>query len=237
MEVLRKTDVTVYDIVLEAAVPAETYSLNGRAFPMNIRKHIAEYFESKREIVVHGGRPAENETRYTDQLYALSVDDFVWRKLRFHGQIPLDQASHMSSLDAANDRMFVWGTLPYDRKLGKLHEFDYSGRVPCWTEIQTQGSIPHGLYGGVMDLVNGDTLVLFGGLFSGNYKGLLFKYDMHSSEWTSYQPRIVDDDQSEETQDIARARHCSIVYGDKIHYYGGQPNPRVRLDTILQLDY
>lgn len=239
---LQSMGVVIFDIPSATIERQKTYSRVGEAMPMNTRKHIAEYFESKREIVVQGGRPSQIENRYDNQLYALSVDKLVWRKLLSRGKGPQNtQSSHMSCLDAAKDRMFVFAALTRDDTVAKLYDFDYSRAIPYWTLVKTKGNIPDGIYGGSMDLVNGDTLIVFGGVIREIYIRDLYKLDLQSSVWT----RILHNPTETTTAKVSvtgtppleQARHDSVAFDRKILYFGGDPQPRVSIKTVLELWY
>ena len=233
--------VSVIDLSGETSCFADTYASEGETVPINTRKHIAEYFDSKREIVVYGGRPNEFEARYDNQLYSLSVDSMQWRKLRCHGRQPVNtQSSHMSCVDPARNRMFIYAVLERDEDDAQLYEFDYNGRIPFWTLIRTTGKIPIGIYGGKIDLVNGDTILLYGGVVNEIYRSDIYKFDVKSKAWTEITQFNRISNQSVPTDIQApreRARHDSIVRNGKVLYFGGEPYQRVTLFSVLELHY
>ena len=159
----RKMEVTAVDLINLEVEMLETSLYETHCVPSHTWKHVAEFFEAKREIVVHGGEPKVENGLITNQLYALDVDTKTWRKLSYKGAQPTDQASHMSCLNATGDEMFVFASYYSDPTLSELYLFDYQGSVPCWELIKCTGNIPTGLYGGCLILVQGRYLFLFAG--------------------------------------------------------------------------
>ena len=211
-----------------------TRGASGAALPKNIRKHIACYFESKREVVVHGGRPHERY-RWDNELHAFDVDKLTWRKLRSHGKGPLNQSGHMSCVDPSTSKMFVFAS--YTDK-SELYEFDYQERIPRWSFIPTYGKVPGSRNCARMDFVNRSTLVLFGGTMRKDPCRTLHKFDLRTSVWTEGK-RIARKESDEfEVSGLfptTRSRHSSVVHNGTILYFGGEPTPRINISVVWKL--
>lgn len=222
--------VTVLDLVSLGFGQVETVVASSQTKPINTRNHVAEYFELKREIVVYGGRPTDDEIRCENQLYVLKVDSLEWRKLAYQGRPPSSKNDHTSCADTKRSKMFVFSS----SEPPELYVFDYRERIPCWTLIRTFGPCPMALSGGQIDFVNNDTLVLFGGYDRG-YKNNLYRFDLRSLWWTECTPNptkhqayVIGKPPS------ARTNHTSVVCSGRIMYFGGEPHPYIKLDHILE---
>ena len=210
------------DLIFMKANIVETYLHHSKDMPSHTWKHVAEFFEAKREIVVHGGRPKMRNARASEQLFALDVDSKVWRKLSYKGAPPRAQASHMSCLNATGDGMFVFASYDSDPTLSELYLFDYRGRVPKWEHVKIGGTLPPGLYGGCLSLVHQRYLILFAGTVDGQIRDDVYQYDVHTSRWAV---GIYDGENAEfkvkGSRPPVKSRHSGVVWNGSILYIGG----------------
>ena len=235
----RKIEVFQVELVALQVHSVETSLLQPNNVPSHTWKHIAEFFEGKREIVVHGGRPRMYNAGATNQLYALDVDSKTWRKLHSTGAPPPFVSSHMSSLNVTGDGMFVTASYIDDESMMSLYRFDYSGRVPSWENISTDGSVPPGLFGGSMNLLHGRYLFLFGGVLRDQYRNDLYIHDIDTSRWTKgiAQERNAVAEDSFTVGGLwppTKSRHSGIIWNESVLYVGGggeedEPMTRIHL--------
>lgn len=232
--------VVVVDLIQGTSEEVETFTREGAAKPAHTFKHVGKYFASKREIVVHGGRPDLFEDIYSSQLFALEVDRMTWRQLSYHGKPPLQQSSHMGCVNPKGDRMFVFASYEVEPQRSELYLFDYTGRIPMWTLIETQGSVLPGYYGGCMDMVDSGQIVIYGGLVDGNSCDELLTYNISSSTWKEGKPTPTAVREFEFNVDgevpAKRVRHASIVWNGTIIYFGGECTVGEPLDDLMVLE-
>ena len=88
---LTPTKVSALDFQLSALEELQTYQTSGSMIPPRMTRHLAEFVEAKREVVILGRtlkEPRENRFDSPPNIYALSVDKLTWRKLNAKGRAP-----------------------------------------------------------------------------------------------------------------------------------------------------
>ena len=229
--------VEIVDVVAGTSTKPLAKSASGEDLPKNIRKHIACYFESKREIVIHGGRP-NDDYQWDNELHAFEVDKLSWKKLRSHGKGPVNQSSHMSCMDPSANKMFVFASYTDDPNKSELYEFDYQQRIPRWSFIPTFGKVLRGQYGGRIDFVNCNTLILFGGTTDEGFCNTLHKFDLRTSVWTEGKNTARKEHDEFEVSGLfpaTRSRHSSVAHNGTILYFGGEPTTRINVSVVRKL--
>ena len=231
-------DVEIIDLVTCTSQTAATYSRANSPLPHHTFKHLGQYFAMKGEIVVHGGRPDHLDDGYSDQLFALEVEEMTWRKLTAKGKIPSMQSSHMSCVNSCGNSMFVFASYEKAPEVAELYLFDYTLRYPVWSHIRTAGSLLSGIYGGSMDMVNDKFVIVYGGLVDGEDRRELYVYDIASQLWTEGKalPKQSEEFRVTGVQPGKRVRQASVVLSNKILYFGGECEHGEALDDVLVLE-
>src|SRR5262249_24123125 len=120
---------------------------------------------SKRNrVVLFGGRDY-----YTfNEVWELSLDRAPsWGEIVTQGLEPPELSAHTAVLDAARDRMLVFGGLDDENRVrNELWALSLSG-APTWSQVSVSGSVPDArqYHSAVYDPAR-DRMIVFGGLAS-----------------------------------------------------------------------
>lgn len=189
--------------------------------PCSRVRHVAGFLEHRREVIVFGGKQAQDIT--LNDLWALQVDTMEFSQVRYKGKVPSPQSSHMS---------LTHGRLMYihcHRDL-QLFVLDYRGKVALWSSTGSAGDVPKQVYGGSLSLHRGKIL-LFGGIRDHRYLNEMYAFDLNSRIWTMVNqtsvPRLVNTLIPPPT-----ARQVAIQVKNKILLIGGSQH---RLDETWEL--
>ena len=68
--------------------------------------HSADYFVTRREVYVFRGG---NGREYLNDLHALNVDTYTWRKVNTAGSLPQQRANHSSAILEETAELFIFG--------------------------------------------------------------------------------------------------------------------------------
>ena len=68
--------------------------------------HSADYVANRKEVYVFRGG---NGREYLNDLHALHVDTYEWRKVKSSGQAPLQRANHSSAVLNETNELFIFG--------------------------------------------------------------------------------------------------------------------------------
>ena len=191
--------------------------------PQTRQRHVAGYFERKREVVIFGGSTWDSAKM--NDLWAVNVDKMEFYRRSYKGRVPSQQSSHMAVTHGSLMYIFCHRNV-------QLYVLDYRGKVPQWSETGRVGDVPRQVYGGGLSLYGGK-LIMFGGVVARVYVNDLYVFDLATQVWTqvetepkrsvvllgSYSPPPL-------------ARHIPIVVTSKIMMIGGTER---RLDEVLEL--
>ena len=200
--------------------------------PVRFLRHVSEYFEWRREVVVFGGKRCV-DMEFTNQLYSIDVDTLEWVELRAKGVKPEPQSSHMSC--ASKQKMFIFVTYDYP-ELFDLYVLDLKYPTAVWSSLRKKGAVPRGIYGGSMEFIGGFAII-FGGLIAQQYQDTLYVCDVKRELWYR---GVKDGEQGLANTFVVNgqrwpgsgARHVGVVTCGKIRYYGGLQQ---RIDEVLEL--
>ncbi len=134
--------------------------LQPTAHPAAGRDLAAIFDPIRRRMIVFGGDTG-TESGFTNEVWALSVDNpTAWQRIFPIGSPPSTRMFSASVYDAANDRMIVYGGYP---DLGDTWALSLSGQ-PTWANLNPAGILPSGRWGSTAsyDPVK-NRMVLFGG--------------------------------------------------------------------------
>ena len=68
--------------------------------------HTADFFSNQREVYVFRGG---NGREYLNDLHALHVDTYTWRRVETNGATPQQRANHSSALLEETGELFIFG--------------------------------------------------------------------------------------------------------------------------------
>lgn len=232
--------VSAVDMVSYQGSIVDSSVLLGQSKPCHTWKHIAEFIPAKREIVVHGGRYSTVDNDFANQLYALSVDNMKWRELSHRGRAPVNASSHMSCLNQRQDIAFVY-VARYDMlERGDLYQLDYSGSVPAWGVVQTQGVAPVGLYGGMLAPVDECRIVMYGGVYNDAQSNRMYTFNSNECSWEETicltAPEPGSSVGASRLEPLARLRHDYVRYNGKTLCFGGQGLAYISIKDVMVLE-
>lgn len=188
--------------------------------PPRVKRHVAEFFEWRREVVVFGGTRLEDRA-FSNNLAVLNVDAMEWRKLDAKGRRPPPQSSHMSC--ASRNRMFIFVNYD-DPLLSNLFVLDVRYAAAAWSTLERRGRVPPGIYGGSLVLI-GRYVLLFGGILAEKFVTSLYICDLEEQVWYKQRQDSTEDVQYTFSvagaEPPARARHVGVYDSTKLRYYGG----------------
>ena len=143
--------------------------------------HSADFIKSRGEVYVFRGG---NGREYLNDLHALDVESYVWRKVETHGEAPQQRANHSSAvLDETNNiggggggginstsmnggmtaptsELFIFGGWNGSERLNDIHVLDTV--TSTWSTPRISGVKPHPRAGMTLTALRG-RLYLFGG--------------------------------------------------------------------------
>lgn len=124
--------------------------------------HSADFIPSRGEVYVFRGG---NGREYLNDLHALDVESYIWRKLQTHGTPPQQRANHSSALlddrtNGGKSELFVFGGWNGSERLNDIHVLDTA--TSTWSTPRVLGVKPHPRAGMTLTALRG-RLYLFGG--------------------------------------------------------------------------
>ena len=121
--------------------------------------HSADYIPPKGEVYVFRGG---NGREYLNDLHALNVSTYLWRRVETHGVPPQQRANHSSAvLEYENTyELFVFGGWNGNERLNDIFILDTE--TDTWSEPRVGGIKPHPRAGMTLTALR-DRLYLFGG--------------------------------------------------------------------------
>jgi hypothetical protein len=119
--------------------------------------HSADFVAKRREIYVFRGG---NGREYLNDLHALNVDTYQWRRVETTGALPQQRANHSSALLEDPDVLVVFGGWNGRERLNDIHILDIE--TSTWSCPQVGGLLPHPRAGMTLTALRG-RLFLFGG--------------------------------------------------------------------------
>ena len=144
-----------------------------------------------RSLLKFGGSSA-GQQRIND-LYALDVQDLLWRPIQASGAAPVPRTAHGSVSFSGGSRMLVFGGASRQGRLNDLHMLD----TECWkwtTVFPTSdvGPNPRARLG-MTQMSNGTSAVVFGGREGYRYLGDryyndVWVFDAYRAEWLNVLP-------------------------------------------------
>lgn len=196
--------------------------------PTSRFRHVAGYFESKREVLIFGGK--ENITPL-DGLFSMNVDTLKFVRRSWKGKAPPGQSSHFACMN--KEQMFIFCNHGEDDEF-ELKVLDYSGRTPQWSSTARKGDIPRGVYGASMNYINGK-LIVFAGVVQEEFVADLYVFDLKGQVWTKVTNETTATSEivlKEGVYPEATARQVGILTQSKIMFIGGADG---RLDEMWEL--
>ena len=193
------------------------------ALPETRQRHVAGFFEQKREVVVFGGSTWGAEKM--NDLWAVNVDKMEFYRRSYKGRVPSRQSSNMAVTHGSLMYIFCHRDV-------QLYVLDYRGKFPQWSETGRVGDVPRQVYGGGLSLYRGK-LIMFGGVVARNFVNDLYVFDLATQVWTQVEerpkPSVV---LLGSYFPPPLARHIPVVMRSKIIMIGGTKR---RLDELLEL--
>lgn len=122
--------------------------------------HTADFVRTMRAVLVFRGG---NGREYLNDLHALEIDTFTWRKVETKGAIPQQRANHSSSVLEGDDgvaELFIFGGWNGGERLNDIHILNTE--TSTWTCPRVGGVLPHPRAGMTLTALRG-RLYLFGG--------------------------------------------------------------------------
>ena len=120
--------------------------------------HSADYVgDHRREVYVFRGG---NGRAYLNDLHALNVDTYKWRKVNSSGKPPQQRANHASAVLEETSELFIFGGWNGKERLNDIHILDTKTSV--WSAPRIFGEPPHPRAGMTLTASRG-RLFLFGG--------------------------------------------------------------------------
>jgi leucine-zipper-like transcriptional regulator 1 len=119
--------------------------------------HSADYATATEEIYVFRGG---NGREYLNDLHALNVKTWTWRKVATSGEIPQQRANHSSAMLDETRELFIFGGWNGTERLNDIHILDTVTNT--WTFPKIHGVLPHPRAGMTLTALRG-RLFLFGG--------------------------------------------------------------------------
>ena len=119
--------------------------------------HSADFVGTKREVYVFRGG---NGREYLNDLHALHVDTYTWRRVETTGASPQQRANHSSALLEETSELFIFGGWNGRERLNDIHILDTN--TSSWTCPHVGGVLPHPRAGMTLTALRG-RLFLFGG--------------------------------------------------------------------------
>lgn len=119
--------------------------------------HSADFVPKRREVYVFRGG---NGREYLNDLHALHVDTYQWRRVQTTGEIPQQRANHSSAFLEETGELFVFGGWNGRERLNDIHILDTE--KSNWTRPDVGGVLPHPRAGMTLTALRG-RLFLFGG--------------------------------------------------------------------------
>ena len=187
----RSNEVFTYD---STAGTWEVVEAEG-SIPCGRGYHVSWIDEVHNIMFIHGGQGDRRDS--LADLYALDLDQWVWKKLYIIEQ-PTGRAHHAAC--KLQERIFMYGgcSAPENLMLDDLWAFQYndidwsaSGTEvpgPSWARQKTKGTSPGPRKGHTLCSFQ-DTLILFGGVTTQKYSSDLFILNVNELRWIKTQPR------------------------------------------------
>jgi N-acetylneuraminic acid mutarotase len=121
--------------------------------------HSADYIPPKSEVYVFRGG---NGREYLNDLHALNVSTYEWRRVETAGNPPQQRANHSSAVLEYNNQceLFIFGGWNGTERLNDIYILDTESNT--WTEPRVGGIKPHPRAGMTLTALRG-RLYLFGG--------------------------------------------------------------------------
>jgi len=119
--------------------------------------HSADFVSNRREVYVFRGG---NGREYLNDLHALNVDTYEWRRVETTGCLPQQRANHSSALLETTNELFIFGGWNGRERLNDIHILDTE--TSNWTCPHVGGVLPHPRAGMTLTALRG-RLFLFGG--------------------------------------------------------------------------
>jgi hypothetical protein len=119
--------------------------------------HSADYVPARREVFVFRGG---NGREYLNDLHALHVDTYEWRKVETTGEAPQQRANHSSALLEETSELFIFGGWNGKERLNDVYILNTD--TLTWTCPHVSGVLPHPRAGMTLTALGG-RLFLFGG--------------------------------------------------------------------------
>jgi hypothetical protein len=119
--------------------------------------HSADYVPARREVFVFRGG---NGREYLNDLHALHVDTYEWRKVETTGEAPQQRANHSSALLEETSELFIFGGWNGKERLNDVYILNTD--TLTWTCPHVSGVLPHPRAGMTLTALGG-RLFLVGG--------------------------------------------------------------------------
>lgn len=197
--------------------------------PTSRYRHIAGFFEHRREVIIFGGK--ERNTPLPD-LYSLNVDAMEFTSLTHKGRAPPPQSSHFACMQGHVMFVFCNNGLEGDFELWLL---EYWRSKPQWSLTTKAGEIPREVYGGSMNYYD-NKLIVYGGVVNGAVQKNLYVYDLKAQIWTdlteAYEGEKNGIVRKTDVSPGLLARQIGISLGSRIVMIGGSST---RLDDTWEL--
>ena len=209
-----------------------------------MKKHLAEFFEAKREVVILGRTVEElmaGSYGSPPHLYALSVDSLTWRKLIAKGRAPSSYCGGDSCLLAKKETMYVYTVMHEQNFFCRLYMLTYELTTPVWSLVNTSGNVPTHLRNSCMDLIPEGGFLLFGGDFlTPEVPSRIYRYKTSTAVWTrakciNNRSVLGPNEFWLEGKLRYRTRHTSVCTGDEVWYFGGNGKSSVILSEVILL--
>ena len=124
--------------------------------------HSSDFIPTQNEVYVFRGG---NGREYLNDLHALDVESYEWRKVITHGTPPQQRANHSSALlddthNGGKSELFIFGGWNGSERLNDIHVLDTA--TSTWSTPRVMGVKPHPRAGMTLTALRG-RLYLFGG--------------------------------------------------------------------------
>lgn len=119
--------------------------------------HSADFVSKLRQVYVFRGG---NGREYLNDLHALDVDTYQWRRVETTGCVPQQRANHSSAFLEETQELFIFGGWNGRERLNDVHILDTT--TSTWTCPTVGGVLPHPRAGMTLTALRG-RLFLFGG--------------------------------------------------------------------------
>ncbi|KRZ37152.1 Kelch domain-containing protein 3, partial [Trichinella pseudospiralis] len=169
-------------------------------------------------MIIFGGF-VEYTQQFSNDVFILDLDTFIWRKPNVTGTPPIWRDFHTATV--IGDRMYVFGgrsdeAAPYHSNVERyptdLFYLDLS--TFTWHEVQTTGERPTGRRSHSAWEHSG-CLYIFGGYngLTNHHSNSVYRFNPNSSKWEKLKPGGC--------PPTPRRRQCCVKIGSKVYIFGG----------------